>query len=67
LFTTGHKRLAEGGFGDWIAWPFVRGRNGYQEACDAAAAKAAAVCVSASLRTETVREIKENMGQCESK
>jgi hypothetical protein len=28
---------------------------------------AAAVCVYASLRTETLREIKKNMGQCKSK
>jgi hypothetical protein len=46
-----------GGWNDWLA------------ACDnaAAAAAAAGYCESASLRAMTLREIKENIGHCESK
>jgi hypothetical protein len=78
LFTTVYKRLAEedhgvgedgwriGGFWlmglDWRMGFLIGGLLVWN-----AAAAAAGCCVSASLRAKTLREIKENMGQCESK
>jgi hypothetical protein len=50
---------------DWlIGWLLARGGSYCRVACkNDAAAAAASCCVSASLRTETLRE---NMGQCKS-